>query len=243
MLQGGDPTGLGTGGESIYGGKFKDELDSRLVHSGRGVLSMANSGPNTNGSQFFIMYKSARHLDFKHSVFGRVVGGLETISALEKVPTNADDRPLQPITITGATVFTNPFKDMMEEEAKAEQEKINKQREASGEAENARVGAWYSRPGGATEVQRAAAAQRSVAAAAPARQPTAIASAAAAPGSTAAAPSAQLRAIEGGVGKYLPVAALGTGVKMSAAAPAEGVPAAKKAKTLPQSKFGNFDAW
>ena len=75
LSQGGDPTGTGTGGESIYGPTFKDELDSRLTHSGRGIMSMANSGPATNGSQFFILYKSARHLDYKHTVFGKVVGG------------------------------------------------------------------------------------------------------------------------------------------------------------------------
>lgn len=76
MIQGGDPTGTGKGGSSVFGGTFEDEIDSRLVHDGRGVISMANSGKNTNGSQFFILYKSARHLDFKHSVFGKVVGGV-----------------------------------------------------------------------------------------------------------------------------------------------------------------------
>lgn len=74
---------------------FPDIDRSRLLHSGRGVLSMANSGPGTNGSQFFIMYKSAAHLNYKHSVFGRVVGGLDVLSLMEKVPTDADDRPLQ----------------------------------------------------------------------------------------------------------------------------------------------------
>lgn len=95
MIQGGDPTGTGQGGESIYGPTFKDELDNRLTHSGRGVLSMANSGPHTNGSQFFIMYKSARHLDLKHSVFGKVVGGLETLAAMERVKTDDEDRPVE----------------------------------------------------------------------------------------------------------------------------------------------------
>lgn len=94
MIQGGDPTGTGRGGESIWGKPFKDELNSKLVHSGRGVVSMANSGPHTNGSQFFILYKSANHLNFKHTVFGMVVGGLTTLSAMEKVPIDDDDRPL-----------------------------------------------------------------------------------------------------------------------------------------------------
>lgn len=94
MIQGGDPTGSGRGGESIWGKPFKDEFNSKLVHSGRGVVSMANSGPHTNGSQFFILYKSANHLNFKHTVFGMVVGGLPTLSAMEKVPVDDDDRPL-----------------------------------------------------------------------------------------------------------------------------------------------------
>lgn len=94
MIQGGDPTGTGRGGESIWGKPFKDELHSKLVHSGRGVVSMANSGPHSNGSQFFILYKSANHLNFKHTVFGMVVGGLTTLATMEKVPTDDDDRPL-----------------------------------------------------------------------------------------------------------------------------------------------------
>lgn len=94
MIQGGDPTGTGKGGESIWGKPFKDELNSKLTHSGRGIVSMANSGPHTNGSQFFILYKSANHLNNKHTVFGVVVGGLTALAAMEKVPVDDDDRPL-----------------------------------------------------------------------------------------------------------------------------------------------------
>lgn len=94
MIQGGDPTGTGKGGESIWGKPFKDEPNSKLLHTGRGVVSMANSGPHTNGSQFFILYKSANHLNFKHTVFGGVVGGLTTLAAMEKVPVDDNDRPL-----------------------------------------------------------------------------------------------------------------------------------------------------
>merc|ERR1740130_56617 len=74
MVQGGDPTGTGTGGEAIWGKPFADEITSKYKHEGRGVLSMANSGVNSNGSQFFITFKSCSHLDGKHSIFGRVVG-------------------------------------------------------------------------------------------------------------------------------------------------------------------------
>lgn len=72
MIQGGDPTGTGRSGSSIYGDKFEDEFHPTLPHLGRGVLSMANSGTNTNGSQFFISFKSCSHLDGVHSVFGKV---------------------------------------------------------------------------------------------------------------------------------------------------------------------------
>jgi Cyclophilin type peptidyl-prolyl cis-trans isomerase/CLD len=64
-----------------------------VCRAGRGVLAMANSGPHTNGSQFYILYKSAHHLDYKHTVFGRVVGGLQTLTAMERVPVDEDDRP------------------------------------------------------------------------------------------------------------------------------------------------------
>jgi len=92
--QGGDPTGTGTGGESIYGAPFRDELDQRLTHAGRGVLSMANSGPHSNGSQFFILFKSARHLDFKHTVFGRVVGARPAPRNLKRTTCTTLHRPI-----------------------------------------------------------------------------------------------------------------------------------------------------
>ena len=74
MLQGGDPSGTGRGGESYFEGqkKFGDEFHSSLSHSRRGVVAMANSGPNTNGSQFYITFDECTHLDEKHSVFGQV---------------------------------------------------------------------------------------------------------------------------------------------------------------------------
>ncbi|KAF3439061.1 hypothetical protein FNV43_RR17336 [Rhamnella rubrinervis] len=142
MIQGGDPTGTGRGGESIWGKPFKDEVNSKLVHSGRGIVSMANSGPHTNGSQFFILYKSANHLNFKHSVFGGVVGGLTTLTAMEKVPVDDDDRPLEEIKITGVTVFVNPYTEPDEEE---EKEEAKNEKEVEDE-EKDKKGFWYSNP-------------------------------------------------------------------------------------------------
>uniref|UniRef100_A0A7S0NWF3 PPIase cyclophilin-type domain-containing protein n=1 Tax=Calcidiscus leptoporus TaxID=127549 RepID=A0A7S0NWF3_9EUKA len=119
MVQGGDPTATGSGGESAWGKPFADEVSSKLKHHGRGVLSMANSGPNTNGSQFFITFKSAAHLDGKHSVFGRVVGGFDTLAKIEKVPTDETDKPTEPIAIVGVNILVNPFESVEDEMAEA----------------------------------------------------------------------------------------------------------------------------
>ncbi|KAK2589505.1 Peptidyl-prolyl cis-trans isomerase-like 1 [Conoideocrella luteorostrata] len=104
MIQGGDPTGTGRGGSSIYGDKFEDEIDPSLKHTGAGILSMANAGPNTNGSQFFITLAPTPWLDGKHTIFGRVKNGLAIVKRMGMVRTGAEDRPAEVIRIVGARV-------------------------------------------------------------------------------------------------------------------------------------------
>ncbi|KAJ3190085.1 cytochrome P450 monooxygenase 7 [Gaertneriomyces sp. JEL0708] len=100
MVQGGDfLKGDGTGSISIYGDKFEDE-NFTLKHSGPGLLSMANSGTNTNGSQFFITCAKCDFLDGKHVVFGRLIDGLLTLRKIENVPTGAGNRPKLPVIIS-----------------------------------------------------------------------------------------------------------------------------------------------
>ncbi|XP_057512565.1 peptidyl-prolyl cis-trans isomerase CYP18-2-like isoform X2 [Actinidia eriantha] len=104
IVQGGDPTGTGRGGESIYGAKFEDEITRELKHTGAGIISMANAGPNTNGSQFFITLAPAPSLDGKHTIFGRVCRGMEIIKRLGSVQTDNNDRPIHDVKILRTTV-------------------------------------------------------------------------------------------------------------------------------------------
>jgi peptidylprolyl isomerase len=103
MLQGGDPTGTGTGGP---GYKIQDEFTNTAIdQNNRGTLSMANAGPNTGGSQFFINLVDNNFLDGKHPVFGKVTQGLDIMDAIAQVQTNAQDRPLEEVKIIKASMI------------------------------------------------------------------------------------------------------------------------------------------
>lgn len=120
MIQGGDPTGTGRGGTSIWGKNFEDEFEGARTHDGRGILSMANKGRDTNSSQFFITYRAVKHLDKKHTIFGRVVEGLSALDRLEKVQTDEKDRPTEPCRIKEIRVLVDPFEEFLKQEAEKE---------------------------------------------------------------------------------------------------------------------------
>jgi len=95
MIQGGDPTGTGRGGESLWGEKFEDEVTSDIQFDRKGLLAMANSGPNTNGSQFFITTISTPWLNMKHTIFGEVISDYTIIDKLNNIQTASGDRPVE----------------------------------------------------------------------------------------------------------------------------------------------------
>ena len=103
MIQGGDPTGTGRGGESAWGGKFKDEFSPKLTFDKAGILAMANAGPGTNGSQFFITLAPTSWLNNKHTIFGKVVNGIEVVNAIGKTKTK-NDRPVVDVVINEVVI-------------------------------------------------------------------------------------------------------------------------------------------
>ena len=101
MIQGGDPTGSGRGGP---GYTIPDEFHPELKHTGEGILSMANAGPNTGGSQFFITLDATSWLDGKHAVFGKVVEGMDVVRAIGNTPTGPGDRPLKEVVMESVNI-------------------------------------------------------------------------------------------------------------------------------------------
>ncbi|MEX2349333.1 MAG: peptidylprolyl isomerase [Flavobacteriaceae bacterium] len=132
MIQGGDPTGTGAGGP---GYKFPDEIVDTLTHDKKGILSMANSGPATNGSQFFITLKETPHLNGRHTVFGEVVIGMEVVDSIGLVETGQGDKPVDPVIIEEVKIIKkgnvslNSFEEEMEE---IEKERLAKEEALKG---------------------------------------------------------------------------------------------------------------
>ncbi len=105
MVQGGDPQGTGMGGDSLWGGSFEDEFDEDITFDRAGLLVMANSGPNSNRSQFFITTAETPWLNMRHTIFGEVVSGMETLKAIENSPTGRGDRPVEEQKINRAYIL------------------------------------------------------------------------------------------------------------------------------------------
>ncbi|XP_075397196.1 spliceosome-associated protein CWC27 homolog [Tenrec ecaudatus] len=119
IVQGGDPTGTGTGGDSIYGAPFKDEFHSRLRFNRRGLVAMANAGPHDNGSQFFFTLGRADELNNKHTIFGKVTGDtVYNMLRLTEVDIDDEERPRNPHKIKSSEVLFNPFDDIIPREIK-----------------------------------------------------------------------------------------------------------------------------
>ncbi len=104
MIQGGDPTGSGRGGASFWGGKFKDEIVPSLVFDKEGLLAMANAGPNTNGSQFFITLAATPWLNGHHTIFGKVIAGMDVVKAIGKVAKGPQDKPLNDVVMESVII-------------------------------------------------------------------------------------------------------------------------------------------
>ena len=105
MIQGGDPTGTGRGGESIWGKNFEDECARDLKFDKAGILAMANAGPDTNGSQFFITTAATPWLHMNHTIFGEVIEGMDVVEKLEGVKKGAGDRPVEEQKIISAKIY------------------------------------------------------------------------------------------------------------------------------------------
>ena len=120
MIQGGDPTGTGRGGQSCWGKTFADEFEGPLVHDARGILSMANKGKDTNTSQFFITYRAVPHLNHKHTIFGKVIEGLDTLKRLEETPVDDKDRPTARCEIEDIVVYVDPFEEFLKQRSEQE---------------------------------------------------------------------------------------------------------------------------
>ncbi|CAI9590235.1 unnamed protein product, partial [Staurois parvus] len=133
IVQGGDPTGTGTGGESIYGKPFRDEFHSRLRFNRRGLVAMANAGPHDNGSQFFFTLGRADELNNKHTIFGKVTGDtIYNLLRLTEVEIGEEERPVNPHKIKTSEVLFNPFDDIVPRVTK--KLKKEKQKEESKQA-------------------------------------------------------------------------------------------------------------